>query len=272
MVFGAPPAALENLEDRMPPTPGRTHNRIKSPRRTASSRWNNVGKGGRQNGSVTSGKGLALRVAAGESGSPCADQGTYWERLLAGPSPGSEQSTQNCALNVKVKKFNQARVNGGSNYDSLKGKGKGKATGKAKATGNAKATGKAKAKAKATGRDKAKAEATGKAKAKATGKGKGKAKATGTGKPKAKATGGATGKAKAMGKAKGKGNATGKDKAKATGDGQSQGHGQGHGQGEGRGQGPAPRPWHATASVVFFNMILLYSYLNHDTQLKMHYN
>ena len=24
------------------------------------------------------------------------------------------------ALNVKVKKFNQARVNGGSNYDSLK--------------------------------------------------------------------------------------------------------------------------------------------------------
>ncbi|KAF1891665.1 hypothetical protein Lal_00046520 [Lupinus albus] len=35
-------------------------------------------------------------------------------------SPGVEQSTQNCALNVKVKKFNQARVNGGSNYDSLK--------------------------------------------------------------------------------------------------------------------------------------------------------
>ncbi|KAL0745689.1 hypothetical protein Bca101_101807 [Brassica carinata] len=33
---------------------------------------------------------------------------------------GVEQPTQNCALNVKVKKFNQARVNGGSNYDSLK--------------------------------------------------------------------------------------------------------------------------------------------------------
>ncbi|KAL0744969.1 hypothetical protein Bca101_100914 [Brassica carinata] len=28
-------------------------------------------------------------------------------------SPGDEQPTQNCALNVKVKKFNQARVNGG---------------------------------------------------------------------------------------------------------------------------------------------------------------
>ncbi|CAN0930552.1 hypothetical protein LINGRAHAP2_LOCUS37636, partial [Linum grandiflorum] len=66
-----------------------------------------------------------------------------------GPSPGVEQPAQNwygqgesdcliktkhcdgprgcsrnvilpSALNVKVKKFNQARVNGGSNYDSLK--------------------------------------------------------------------------------------------------------------------------------------------------------
>ncbi|KAL0642021.1 hypothetical protein Bca4012_102500 [Brassica carinata] len=34
-------------------------------------------------------------------------------------SPGVEQPTQNCALNVKVKKFNQARVNGWSHYDSL---------------------------------------------------------------------------------------------------------------------------------------------------------
>ncbi|KAI3663539.1 hypothetical protein L6452_45778 [Arctium lappa] len=31
-VSGAPPAALENPEDRVPPTPGRTHNRIRSPR------------------------------------------------------------------------------------------------------------------------------------------------------------------------------------------------------------------------------------------------
>ncbi|KAK8634920.1 hypothetical protein V6N13_022800 [Hibiscus sabdariffa] len=54
------------------------------------------------------------------SGSPRAGRGTDWERLLRGPSPGDEQSTQNYALNVKVKKFNQARVNGGSNYDSLK--------------------------------------------------------------------------------------------------------------------------------------------------------
>ncbi|KAL4554383.1 hypothetical protein LXL04_039389 [Taraxacum kok-saghyz] len=56
----------------------------------------------------------------GESGSPRAGRGTDWERLFRGPSPGVEQPTQNCALNVKVKKFNQARVNGGSNYDSLK--------------------------------------------------------------------------------------------------------------------------------------------------------
>ncbi|KAF7801160.1 atp synthase subunit beta [Senna tora] len=32
VVSGAPPAALENPEDRVPPTPGRTHNRIRSPR------------------------------------------------------------------------------------------------------------------------------------------------------------------------------------------------------------------------------------------------
>ncbi|CAL9142034.1 unnamed protein product [Musa hybrid cultivar] len=85
----------------------------------------------------------------GESGSPRAGRGTDRERPPRGPSPGVEQPTQNwygqgesdcliktkhcdgprgCsrnvisarALNVKVKKFNQARVNGGSNYDSLK--------------------------------------------------------------------------------------------------------------------------------------------------------
>ncbi|KAK9951744.1 hypothetical protein M0R45_007180 [Rubus argutus] len=32
VVSGAPPAALENPEDRVPFTPGRTHNRIRSPR------------------------------------------------------------------------------------------------------------------------------------------------------------------------------------------------------------------------------------------------
>ncbi|KAK8606306.1 hypothetical protein V6N13_030592 [Hibiscus sabdariffa] len=31
----------------------------------------------------------------GESGSPRAGRGTDWERLLRGPSPGDEQSTQN---------------------------------------------------------------------------------------------------------------------------------------------------------------------------------
>ncbi|CAN6989946.1 unnamed protein product, partial [Brassica rapa subsp. trilocularis] len=51
VVSGAFPAALENPEDRVPLTPGRTHNRIRSP--------------SRQNGSVTSGKGLALRAGLG---------------------------------------------------------------------------------------------------------------------------------------------------------------------------------------------------------------
>ena len=53
---------LENRRERFILTPGRTHNRIRSPRLAASSRWNNVSKGSRQVRSVTSGKGLALRV------------------------------------------------------------------------------------------------------------------------------------------------------------------------------------------------------------------
>jgi hypothetical protein len=56
-----PPVALENPEDRVQSTLGRTHNRIRSRWQTASGQWNNVGKGSGQNGSVTSEKGLALR-------------------------------------------------------------------------------------------------------------------------------------------------------------------------------------------------------------------
>ncbi|KAK7273521.1 hypothetical protein RIF29_14575 [Crotalaria pallida] len=92
-----------------------------------------------KNGFVTSGKGLALRAGhGGPSPEPVSCRWTARSTLATragcrvpvkgrngnGPfrasSPGVEQSTQNCALNVKVKKFNQARVNGGSNYDSLK--------------------------------------------------------------------------------------------------------------------------------------------------------
>ena len=40
----------------------RTNNRIRSPRLTASGEHDNVDKGSRQNRSVTSGKGLALRI------------------------------------------------------------------------------------------------------------------------------------------------------------------------------------------------------------------
>ncbi|KAJ3668767.1 hypothetical protein LUZ60_017848 [Juncus effusus] len=75
---------------------------------------NNVGKGSRQNGSVTSGKGLALRAGHGGPGpepvrlpadcSSCSAAragrrvpagGTGRERLPRGPSPGVEQPTQN---------------------------------------------------------------------------------------------------------------------------------------------------------------------------------
>ena len=47
---------------RGPLSPSRADNRIRSPRSAASGRWEHVDKGSRQNGSVTSGKGLALRA------------------------------------------------------------------------------------------------------------------------------------------------------------------------------------------------------------------
>ncbi len=61
-VSGALPTALETSNESLIHSPGRTHNRIRSPRLAASGPWNKVGKGSRQNRSVTSGKGLALRV------------------------------------------------------------------------------------------------------------------------------------------------------------------------------------------------------------------
>ena len=61
-VFGALSTVLEKPKERLIHTPGRTHNRIRSPRLAASGPLNKVGKGSRQNRSVTSGKGLALRV------------------------------------------------------------------------------------------------------------------------------------------------------------------------------------------------------------------
>ena len=59
---GALATAHENPRSIYIPALVRTHNRIRSPRLAASGQWNKVGKGSRQNRSVTLGKGLALRV------------------------------------------------------------------------------------------------------------------------------------------------------------------------------------------------------------------
>ena len=64
------PVVLEKPKEIFIHSPGRAHNRIRSPRLAASGLLNKVGKGSRQNRSVTSGKGLALRVGYG---GPCAD-------------------------------------------------------------------------------------------------------------------------------------------------------------------------------------------------------
>jgi len=53
--FGAFSLVLENLRERFIFAFGRTHNRSRSPRLEASSRQSNVGKGSRQNRSVTLG-------------------------------------------------------------------------------------------------------------------------------------------------------------------------------------------------------------------------
>ena len=79
-VSGALLIALEKRKERLIRTPGRAHNRIRSPRLAASGHSNKVGKGSRQIRSVTLGKGLALRV--GYRG-PCSDVRALLELLDA---------------------------------------------------------------------------------------------------------------------------------------------------------------------------------------------
>ena len=62
VMFGAFLMAHENCGERFILQRFRTNNRIRSPRLTASGQHDNVDKGSRQNRSVTSGKGLALRI------------------------------------------------------------------------------------------------------------------------------------------------------------------------------------------------------------------
>ena len=62
VMFGAFLMAHENCGERFIRQRFRTNNRIRSPRLTASGQHDNVDKGSRQNRSVTSGKGLALRI------------------------------------------------------------------------------------------------------------------------------------------------------------------------------------------------------------------
>ena len=62
VMFGAFVMAHEKCRERFIYQRFRTNNRIRSPRLTASGQHDNVDKGSRQNRSVTSGKGLALRA------------------------------------------------------------------------------------------------------------------------------------------------------------------------------------------------------------------
>ena len=86
---GALTAVRENpVEGTSISLPGRTHVRSRSPRLAASGPRSNVGKGSRQNGSVTSGEGLALRagtVGLGEEAGRTA-------RTLRGRSEGERRA------------------------------------------------------------------------------------------------------------------------------------------------------------------------------------
>ncbi|CAN7088824.1 unnamed protein product [Brassica rapa subsp. narinosa] len=60
VVSGAFPAALENPKDRVPLTPGRTHNRIRSPRQGKSAKW--IRNFGKRNGSEGWARGSQFRT------------------------------------------------------------------------------------------------------------------------------------------------------------------------------------------------------------------
>ncbi|KAF7800676.1 atp synthase subunit beta [Senna tora] len=84
VVSGAPPAALENPEDRVPPTPGRTHNRIRSPSpEPVGCRW------------------TARAAPAARAGRRVPAGGRTGNGPFGVPSPGVEQSTQNCETTAK---------------------------------------------------------------------------------------------------------------------------------------------------------------------------
>ncbi|KAG9438724.1 hypothetical protein H6P81_021319 [Aristolochia fimbriata] len=101
VVSGAPPAALENPEDRVPPTPGRTHNRIRSPRQGKSAKWirnfgKRIGSEGWARGSQSQPAGLSVDCSkllpAGASRCRASAGGRIGTPPL-GPSP-AEQPTQ----------------------------------------------------------------------------------------------------------------------------------------------------------------------------------
>ncbi|KAI3663568.1 hypothetical protein L6452_45699 [Arctium lappa] len=125
-VSGAPPAALEN-----PERPSASHAAVVLI--TASGLQGEqplvdgtmLGKGSRQNGSVTSGKGLALRAghggpspepvgcrrtaraaSAAESGSPRAGRGTDWERPSSGGLPRASNSQLRTGTDKGIRLFN----------------------------------------------------------------------------------------------------------------------------------------------------------------------
>ncbi|KAK4360126.1 hypothetical protein RND71_019078 [Anisodus tanguticus] len=92
------PAALENPEDRVPPRPAVLITASGLQGEQPLGRWNNVGKGSRQNGSVTSGKGLARGPGPGSpsrtplgGGGPLARAAPRraGRRVPAGDGPGT---------------------------------------------------------------------------------------------------------------------------------------------------------------------------------------
>jgi len=113
----------------------RTHNRIRSPRFETSGQWANVDKGSRQNRLVTSGQKLALKVVETKRILSFLLNKRPVQNCFEQVESDCLIKTKQCASAVdglltlwfllsasivKAMKFDQAQVNSGSNYDSLK--------------------------------------------------------------------------------------------------------------------------------------------------------
>ncbi|KAL2319143.1 hypothetical protein Fmac_033019 [Flemingia macrophylla] len=95
VVFGAPQTTLENLEDRVPPTPGRTHNCIRSPRLALRAGHGGPSPDGGLSLEPVGCRWTARAACTVRAGFRVPVRGRTGNEPFGASSPGVEQSTQN---------------------------------------------------------------------------------------------------------------------------------------------------------------------------------